>query len=177
MPQGVSASSGLTCHGARWFGAPGRPRTGEVLGTARTGQAVVIPEREGVTVQHDELIGQVRYRARLASGSDAERAVRAALHTLGECIPEELADSLAAQLPREIGEYLYLGVPNGERFDRQEFVARVAARAGTRQQHAACLARTVFEVIDEAVQDEVMLKVAGSLPDDIAELLTADNAD
>jgi len=108
-------------------------------------------------VQHDELIGQVRYRARLASGSDAERAVRAALHTLGE--------------------YLYLGVPNGERFDRQEFVARVAARAGTRQQHAACLARTVFEVIDEAVQDEVMLKVAGSLPDDIAELLTADNAD
>jgi uncharacterized protein (DUF2267 family) len=127
-------------------------------------------------MQHDELIGQVRHRARLASRNDAERAIRAALQTLGECIPEELTDNLAAQLPPEIGGYLYRGVANGERFDRQEFVARVAARAGTRQQHAACLARTVFEVIDEAVQDGVMLKVAGSLPDDIAELLTADNA-
>jgi uncharacterized protein (DUF2267 family) len=124
-------------------------------------------------MQHDELIGQVRQRARLASRNNAERAVRAALQTLGECIPGELADNLAEQLPPEIGEYLYRGMPNGERFDRQEFVARVAARAGTRQQHAACLARTVFEVIDEAVQAEVMLKVAGSLPDDIAELVMA----
>ena len=127
-------------------------------------------------MQHEELIRQVRQRARLSSRSDAERAVRAALETLGECLPEELADNLAAQLPQEIGDYLYRGVANGERFDRQEFVARVAARAGTRQQHAACLARTVFEVVDEAVQDEVMLKVAGSLPDDIAELLTAGDA-
>jgi uncharacterized protein (DUF2267 family) len=124
-------------------------------------------------MQHDELIGQVLHRARLSSSTDAERAVRAALQTLGECIPEELADDLAAQLPREIGEYLYRGVPNGERFDRQEFVARIAARARTRQQHAACLGRTVFEVIDESVQDGVMLKVADSLRDDIAELLTA----
>jgi uncharacterized protein (DUF2267 family) len=38
-------------------------------------------------------------------------------------------------------------------------------------------ARTVFEVIDEAVQDGVMLKVAGSLPDDIAELVTGGSAD
>ena len=132
-------------------------------------------------MQHNELIEQVRHRAPLASRDDAARAIRAALQTLGERIPEELADNLAAQLPRETGEYLYRGVTNGaangERFDRQEFVARVAARAGTRQQHAACLARTVFEVIDEAVGDGVMLKVAGSLPDDIAELVTGGSAD
>ena len=129
-------------------------------------------------MEHDELIGQVRHRARLSSWGDAERATRATLATLGECIPEELADNLAAELPWEIGVHLwhpagYNGPAGGNRFDRQEFVARVAARARVRQQPAARLARTVFEVVGEAVQGDVMAKVTESLPDDIAELVTA----
>ena len=128
-------------------------------------------------MEHDELIGQVRHRARLSSWGDAERATRATLATLGECIPGELADNLAAELPREIGMYLwrpagYNSPADGTAFDRQEFVARVAARAGIRQQPAARLARTVFEVVAEAVQGDVMAKVTESLPDDIAELVT-----
>jgi uncharacterized protein (DUF2267 family) len=128
-------------------------------------------------VEHDALIGQVRHRARLSSWGDAERATRATLATLGECIPEELADNLAAELPREIGWHLrrpagYNGPADGQ-FDSQEFVARVAARAGVRQHLAGCLARTVFEVLGEAVKRDVMAKVAESLPDDIAELVTA----
>lgn len=129
-------------------------------------------------MQHDEFIGQVQSRARLSSRGDAERACRATLETLGERIPEGLAGTLAAQLPHEIGEHLrrtevYFGAATGERFDRQEFIARVAARAGVRQQQADYLARAVLEVVGEAVQDGGMTKVAESLPEDIRDLMLA----
>jgi uncharacterized protein (DUF2267 family) len=97
-------------------------------------------------------------------------------------MPEELADNLAAELPWEIGGQLrrpegYTGSADANQFDRREFVARVAARARVRRQLAARLARTVFEVMGEAVPGDVMAKVAESLPDDIAELVMADRDD
>jgi uncharacterized protein (DUF2267 family) len=129
-------------------------------------------------VQHDEFIGQVQAKARLSSRGDAERATRATLETLGERIPEGLADNIAAQLPHEIGEHLrrtivYGGVGTGERFDSREFVRRVSERAGTDEPRAAFLARVVFEVVDEATSGTLTRKVADSLPDDLRNLVTA----
>jgi uncharacterized protein (DUF2267 family) len=129
-------------------------------------------------VQHDEFIGQVQAKARLSSRGDAERATRATLETLGERIPEGLADNIAAQLPHEIGEHLrrtivYGGVGTGERFDSREFVRRVSERAGTDEPQAAFLARAVFEVVDEATSGTLTRKVADSLPDDLRNLVTA----
>jgi uncharacterized protein (DUF2267 family) len=126
-------------------------------------------------MQHDEFIGLVQNRARLSSRGDAERAIRAVLETLGERIPDGLADNLAAQLPHEIGEHLrrtevYAGAGTGERFDRPDFIARVA---GVREQQAANLTRAVAEVIDEATQGGLMAKLADSWPADIRELVTA----
>lgn len=84
-------------------------------------------------MQHDEFIGQVQHRAQLPSRGDAERMARGTLETLGERIPEQLAAHLASQLPHEIGEHLRRtvtmgGAGTGERFDRSEFLARVAQR-------------------------------------------------
>jgi uncharacterized protein (DUF2267 family) len=129
-------------------------------------------------MQHDEFIGQVQARARLSSRGDAERATRAALETLGERIPEGLADNLAAQLPHEIGEHLrrtvvYGGAATGERFDTREFVRRVSERSGADEPQAAFLARVVFEVVDEATSGTLTRKVAESLPDDLRKLVTA----
>jgi uncharacterized protein (DUF2267 family) len=129
-------------------------------------------------MQHDEFIGQVQNRARLASRGDAERASRANLETFAERVPEGLADNLAAQLPHEIGEHLrrteiFAGAGTGERFSRQDFIARVAQRAGVREQQAAYLIRTVAEVVDEATQGGIMDNVAESLPADIRQLVTA----
>jgi uncharacterized protein (DUF2267 family) len=129
-------------------------------------------------MQHDEFIGLVQNRARLSSRGDAERACRATLETLAERVPEGLADNLAAQLPHEIGEHLrrteiYGGAGTGERFGRQDFVARVAERAGVREQEGAFLARAVTEVVDEATQGGVMPKLTESLPADIRELITS----
>lgn len=129
-------------------------------------------------MQHDDFIGQVQNRARLPSRGDAERASRATLETLAERVPEGLADNLAAQLPHEIGEHLrrteiFAGAGTGERFSRQDFIARVAQRAGVREQQAAYLIRTVAEVVDDATQGGIMDNVAESLPADIRQLVTA----
>jgi uncharacterized protein (DUF2267 family) len=129
-------------------------------------------------MQHDEFIGQVQARARLSSRGDAERATRATLETLGERVPEGLADNLAAQLPHEVGEHLrrtevYGGLGTGERFDTREFLRRVSERSGADEPRAAYLARVVFEVVDEATSGTLTQKVAESLPDDLRRLVTA----
>ncbi|WP_131740563.1 DUF2267 domain-containing protein [Actinomadura roseirufa] len=129
-------------------------------------------------MQHDRMIGQIQARAHLPSRGAAETACRATLETLGERLPEGLADNLAAQLPREIGENLrrtevYGGSGTGERFDRHDFVARVAARAGTDERKAAYMARVVLEVVDEASQGSMMTKVKRALPEDIRDLVSA----
>jgi uncharacterized protein (DUF2267 family) len=133
-------------------------------------------------MQHDEFIGQVQQRARLSSRGDAERACRATLETLGERIPEGLADNLAAQLPHEIGEHLrrtvmYGGEGTGERFDRSDFIERVASRSGADEPKAAYIARTVLEVVDEATEGGIVSKVLDSLPPDLRSLIAAGSSD
>jgi uncharacterized protein (DUF2267 family) len=127
-------------------------------------------------MQHDQFLGKVQAGARLANRGAAERATRATLETLGERIPEGLADNLAAQLPHEIGEHLrrtevWYGAGSGERFDKLEFIARVAARAGVNETRGAALCHAVIEVVDEATGGMVRTKVVHSLPEDIGALL------
>jgi uncharacterized protein (DUF2267 family) len=129
-------------------------------------------------MRHEEFIGQVQNRARLSGHGEAERATRAVLETLGERIPEGLADNLAAQLPHEIGEHLrrtevYGGAGTGERFDRHDFIERIAVRSGTDEPRSAYLARVVLEVADEATQGGVAQKVRDSLPSDLRNLVAA----
>lgn len=129
-------------------------------------------------MQHDEFLGHVQQRARLASRGEAARATRATLETLGERIPEGLADNLAAQLPHEIGEHLrrteaYGGAGTGERFDRRDFIARVASRAGVDEPKAVHLARAVVETLDEATEGAIVSKVVDVLPADIRSFISS----
>ncbi len=129
-------------------------------------------------MQHDAFIGQVQARAHLPSRGAAEGATRATLETLGERIPEQLADHVAAQLPSEIGVSLrrtevLSGAGTGERFDLNEFIQRVAARAGMDESGAAYSCRVVLEVMREATQGGVMDKVRDALPEQLRELVDA----
>lgn len=129
-------------------------------------------------MQHDEFIGQVQNRADPSARGDAERAVRATLETLGEWVPGGLAGNFAAQLPHEIGEHLrrtevHGGAGTGERFDRNDFIRRVAERAGVSDQQAAFLIRAVMEVTGEAAQGGLFAKLEESLPADVRELVTS----
>ncbi|GAA3509213.1 DUF2267 domain-containing protein [Actinomadura keratinilytica] len=129
-------------------------------------------------MQHSQFLGRVQNRGRLPDLGHAARACRATLETLGERVPEGLADNLAAQLPHEIGEHLrrtevHGGAGTGERFDRHAFVRRVAERGGVDEQKAAFLARVVLEVVDEATEGRIMDRVYESLSPDIRRLVTA----
>jgi uncharacterized protein (DUF2267 family) len=128
-------------------------------------------------MEHDEFIGQVQHRARLASRGDAERATRATLERLAERIADGAAGNLAAQLPREIGEHLRRRAPEqagtGEQFSLDEFFARVAEREGVDLPEAAFHARVVVEVVDEATQGSVIEKVREQLPAEFDRLFTA----
>ncbi|MBF6327817.1 DUF2267 domain-containing protein [Nocardia transvalensis] len=127
-------------------------------------------------MQHDEFIGQVQARARLSDRGSAEAATRATLETLAERIPEPLAEKLSAQLPQEIGEHLRRIAEAGagrERFDRTEFVTRVAERARTTTSAATYQARVVLEVLDEATTGGLIDRLREALPDDLRSLTDA----
>jgi uncharacterized protein (DUF2267 family) len=129
-------------------------------------------------MRHDEFIGQVQDRAKLSSRGEAEGSTRATLETLGERIPEMVAEHLAAQLPTEIGESLRRtitmgGAGSGERFDRDEFVVRVARRAHTSEPNALYRSRVVLEVVKEATTPGIMDKVRNALPENLTTLVDA----
>lgn len=127
-------------------------------------------------MRHDDFIGQVQARARLSSRGDAETATRATLETLGERIPEPLAENLASQLPREIGGHLRRtivagGAASGERFGLDEFTQRVAVRAAQDEPKAGYSARAVLEVVREATTGGVIDHVRQALPGELRDLV------
>jgi uncharacterized protein (DUF2267 family) len=123
-------------------------------------------------MNYDHFVGQVQHRARLGSLGDAVGAIRGTLETLGERLSGGEAKDLAAQLPREIGYYLFRGaIPfGGERFHYREFVERVANRERVDPPLAAYHSRVVMEVVGEAVSGGEIDDVADQLPADFAPL-------
>ncbi len=128
-------------------------------------------------MDHDEFIGAVQHRARLASRGEAERVTRATLETLAERIADGAAQNLAAQLPIEIGEHLRRKAPaeagTGERFSLHDFFERVAEREGADRPEAAFHARVVLEVVDEATTGGLMDKVREQFPAEFDRLFAA----
>lgn len=128
-------------------------------------------------MQHDELIGQVQHRARLASRGDAERAVRATLESLAERLSDGMAENLAAQLPHEVGEHLRRKVSvaagTGERFTLDDFFHRVSEEEGVELPQAVFHARVVLEVVEEATTGGLFAKLRGQLPDEWDRLFEA----
>ncbi|MBI4787182.1 MAG: DUF2267 domain-containing protein [Chloroflexi bacterium] len=119
-------------------------------------------------MQYDEFVGQVQNRARLASNGEAVTAIRATLQTLAERLAGGAAENLAAQLPREIGEYLRdssVGeLSAGERLSLDEFFARVSRREQKDLPTAIHDARVVCEVLQEAVSAGEIEKIRAQLP-------------
>ncbi|WP_413104461.1 DUF2267 domain-containing protein [Streptomyces sp. Inha503] len=142
-------------------------------------------------MRYEEMTGLVQARAQLPDRQSAERAVRATLETLAERIPDGLADHMAAQLPHEAAEPLrrvaasHEGSPeerayrrdHGERFDLTGFAGRIAWRTEHTEEEALREAAAFFEVLDSAVDPELMEKLYGVLPNDIRELLPESRAE
>ncbi len=103
-------------------------------------------------MDQDEFIEQVRIRARLSSRSEAERAIAAALETLGEAMANSAAMSLASKLPGEVGDHLRRTAADPEvpRIPIEQFFARVAEREGVPRHAAITHSTAVLKVAGEA---------------------------
>jgi uncharacterized protein (DUF2267 family) len=99
-------------------------------------------------------------------------AVRAVLQVLGRRLAGGQAGNLAAQLPPALAELLPESAP-GERFDAEEFVARVAETEGspTHLEQARQHTKATLAAIKAAVGDAEFGHVASQLSADYADLL------
>jgi uncharacterized protein (DUF2267 family) len=99
------------------------------------------------------------------------RAISATLETLGERLNGRESQHLAAQLPPGIGDYLRLA-KQPQQFGLQEFFDRVSERegAGVDPPQAVHHARTVVEVMQEAVTPGGIQHVRDQLPPEFAPL-------
>ncbi len=119
-------------------------------------------------MKYEEFIEHVQKRANLASRGEAERATRAALETLAECIsPEERYDA-ASQLPRGLALYLeqpFLGTwnqpaPSTKRpFPLEEFFQRMSVREemppATAREHAHAVMSVLVSAISRGEFEDI----------------------
>ena len=118
-------------------------------------------------MDHDTFMGKVQQRADLSNRGEADTATRATLTTLGERIEEGEADDLAAQLPVEIDRYLE-EAESGQRFDFEEFAARVADRVelDSLADRPGQLAQAVMSVVADATDTGQLQDIVTPLPQD-----------
>ncbi|WP_276256175.1 DUF2267 domain-containing protein [Halomontanus rarus] len=115
----------------------------------------------------DEFTGEVQHRLELPGTGETVRAIRATLMTLGQRIPKEAAEDLAASLPMEIRWYMTGAVTeHGQRFDWKEFVSRASEIEGCDPSEAAYHARVVIDLVRTQVPQSDFRQLRDQLPED-----------
>jgi uncharacterized protein (DUF2267 family) len=120
-------------------------------------------------MDYDRFIDLVAERAGV-SREQAERLSLATLRTLGERISGGEARDLAAQLPTRLGSPLMPAEEEAEGFDLDEFIRRVAERAGMDRHTANIGMAAVMTTLREAVSSGEFDDVMSQLPLEFREL-------
>jgi uncharacterized protein (DUF2267 family) len=123
-------------------------------------------------MRQDEFMTKVGQRADV-SLETADALTAATLQALAERISGGEAEDLAAQLPAELKPHLTGADEPAQRFGAEEFVRRVAERAGTDPDRARTGVRAVFTTIRESVTSGEIDDLTAQLPKDFAELVGA----
>lgn len=122
-------------------------------------------------MEYQEFITHVQSLAQSNSREEAERATRATLATIKERIAGDELQSLAAQLPQELGDCLRgREGDSGQSFGLQEFIARASQRENIEPTTAAIHVRAVFAVLQNAVNPEKFVAFHKHFPHDYEEL-------
>lgn len=125
-------------------------------------------------MKHDEFIKHVRSVAQLSSQEEAEQATHATLEVLKERIVGNEASQLAAQLPKELGQYLQgREGEDGQHFPVEEFYQRVSQKEGVDPTVAAVHVRAVFTVLQAAVTPGEFADVRANFSEDYEDLFPA----
>ena len=118
------------------------------------------------SMNFDEFTGEVQHRLELPGTGEAVRAIRATLSTLGQRIPAEAAEDLAASLPMEIKWYPTGAVAeHGQRFDWAEFVTRVGEIEGADRPEAAYHAQVIVDLVRTLVPPSDFRQLRDQLPE------------
>lgn len=120
-------------------------------------------------MKEHEIVSAVEKSAGIEGHLQAEGAVRATLHVLGQRLAGGETADLAAQLPPVLAEVLPASGP-GERFGVDEFYQRVAEQEGCNTATARQHARAVAAALKVAVTDGELRTLQSQLPGDYAEL-------
>jgi uncharacterized protein (DUF2267 family) len=123
-------------------------------------------------MRYEQFLGRVQERARLGSREEAVRASAATLQTLAERLDQGEAKDLASQLPREFHTCFDVS-QHGVRISLEDFFLNVASREEADLPTAVYHARTVIEVLQEAVSPGEIADVRAQLPPDWAILFGA----
>jgi uncharacterized protein (DUF2267 family) len=123
-------------------------------------------------MEQDEFITKVGQRADVSLEA-AGMLATATLQTLAERISGGEAEDLAAQLPTELKALLMGAEEPAQAFGADEFVRRVADRAGTDPDRATTGVRAVFATLREAVSRGEFDEITSQLPKDLRALVGA----
>lgn len=123
-------------------------------------------------MRYQEFIERVQARTHLNSYEEAEKTTMAVLETLGERLYKTERTKLAAELPKELKEFVFRKQPkeaetsreNMDRFWLQEFYNRVGERADISHQEAIKRTKAVMSVIHEAVSAGMLKEAEEELP-------------
>ncbi len=115
-------------------------------------------------MDYHQFVKDVQEQAGCQEKDEALKAIQATLQTLGERLFDGEAEELAAQLPRELQQYLK-EPENRSNFQVEEFLQRVGRREGTTPQIAEKHAKGVIAVLCRAVSQGEIEDVLSQLPE------------
>jgi uncharacterized protein (DUF2267 family) len=121
-------------------------------------------------MKYVQFIENVRERTGVSLGQ-AEALTQATLQTLAERITGDEARDLAAQLPKELWEFLNKTKQGAEAFDLDEFIRRASLRADVDRELARNAVQAVFQTVHAAVTDGEFEDVVAQLPKEFQELM------
>jgi uncharacterized protein (DUF2267 family) len=126
-------------------------------------------------MHRDDLLSQVRVRARLRGRGHAQRVVEAVVQALQGLVPETVFHGLTAQLPFAVDR---TPPPGGVADDRtagacRDLIRDVARRLHVDEPDAAFYARITFEQLNAFCRGTTPARIAPSLPADLRPLLSA----
>jgi uncharacterized protein (DUF2267 family) len=103
---------------------------------------------------------------------EAETVAQATLRTLGERLTDEQARELSHELPEPLRDWVLAaeGTPRTP-FDTDEFIRRVATRAGIDEDTAERAARAVLTALARVVRGQEFRRLAEQLPSEYKRLL------
>jgi uncharacterized protein (DUF2267 family) len=126
-------------------------------------------------MDHDRFI-RIVARAAGIRQREAKRATRATLETLAEQLEERARRDLAHKLPNELEPWIVTAAAY-EPYGADEFVRRVADRAGVDPPSAERDIRAVFAALAQAVGFDALTEIVADLPPDYETFLPPGRSD